>query len=196
MKLTRQDKRDMRSLATTVYESQAKSSVLVMRVKDKLIAAELTGVVTAVEFYRITALMSTQMRAPLWEKYFIEKHGFNRVQPAENQGDMEKNGNYYEYKASGFNAKNELRLLQIRHWQNCDYIFQFISGEGADTFCLTKKQMKVEMKINKAHPAHGTKTVNLNNKMVEYMMTVKRERMNDVWMKKYFVADPLQIGVV
>lgn len=77
MTLTKQGLADMRLLATDVDGHQALYKALIMRVKDKLISAQLTQKITSVDFYRITALMNSQMRVPRWGKYCIENYGFN-----------------------------------------------------------------------------------------------------------------------
>lgn len=195
MEISQQDISDMQLLATDIYENKARAGELVMRIKNKLINAQLAERITTEQFYRITASMSSQMRSPLWQKHFIKKYGFNRVPVNEDRGDMEKNGNYYEYKASGFNARDELNLIQIRLWHNCDYILQFISGDGAKTFNLTKQEMQYEMEIHNTSSAHGTRRANQNNENIEFRMTITKETMETDWASNYFIADPFQIGV-
>ena len=109
----------------------------------------------------------------MWENYFIKKHGCERVRKEEDRGDFKKNGRYYEYKSSGYNQDNSVHMLQIRPWQDCDYIIQSITDDGATTFVLTHAEMMFEMKKLNASPAHGTKEVVADNEKIEYMMRLK-----------------------
>ena len=143
-------------------------------------------VISEQNFYKISSVLSTQSRSPLWENYFIKKHDCKRVNKNEDRGDFKKNGRYYEYKSSGYNLGNSVHLLQIRPWQDCDYIIQSISDDGAITFVLTHAEMKLEMERLKASPAHGTKEVVADNKKIEYMMTVERGSADwDRWISNY-----------
>ena len=138
------------------------------------------------DFYKISSVLSTQSRSPLWENYFIKKHDCERVSKNEDRGDLKKNGRYYEYKSSGYNLDNSVNILQIRPWQDCDYIIQSVSDDGATTFVLTHAEMILEMKRLKASPAHGTKEVVADNKKIEYMMTVERGSADwDRWVNNY-----------
>ena len=74
------------------------------------------------DFYKISSVLSTQSRSPLWENYFIKKYDCERVSKNEDRGDFKKNGKYYEYKSSGYNLGNSVNMLQIRPWQDCDYV--------------------------------------------------------------------------
>ena len=82
----------------------------------------------------------------------------------------------YEYKSSGYNQDNSVHMLQIRPWQNCDYIVQSISDNGAITYVLTHS----EMKLLKASRAHGTKVLR-NNENIEFRMTLKID--SDDWQR-------------
>ena len=121
-------------------------------------------------FYNITSALSPQSRSPLWEKYFIQKYDCRSVNHNEDRGDLEKDGRYYEYKASGFNRDNALHIVQIKFWQNCDYIVQSISSYGIITFILTHDQMIQEAIRCKTTSAHGTRSVTTLNKRNELRM--------------------------
>ncbi|MDE0010414.1 MAG: hypothetical protein OXU36_04680 [Candidatus Poribacteria bacterium] len=143
-------------------------------------------VISEHDFYKISSILSTQSRSPLWENYFIKKHDCERVSKNEDRGDLKKNGKYYEYKSSGYNQDDSVHLLQIRPWQDCDYIIQSISDDGATTFVLTHAEMMLEMDKLKASPAHGTRKALEDNKTIEYMMTVKRGSADwDRWINNY-----------
>ena len=144
------------------------------------------------DFYKISSVLSTQSRSPLWENYFIKKHDCERVNKSEDRGDFKKNGRYYENKSSGYNLRNSVHLLQIRPWQDCDYIIQSISDDGATTFVLTHAEMMLEMEQLKASPAHGTKEVVADKKKIEYMMSIERgsEHWNR-WIEKYRKEDDI-----
>ena len=143
-------------------------------------------VISEQDFYKISSVLSTQSRSPLWENYFIKKHGCERVRKNENRGDLKKNGRYYEYKSSGYNQNNSVNILQIRPWQDCDYIIQSISDDGATTFVLAHAEMILEMDRLKASPAHGTQEALEDNKTIEYMMRVERNSADwDRWISNY-----------
>ena len=122
----------------------------------------------------------------MWENYFIKKYDCERVSKNEDRGDFKKNGRYYEYKSSGYNLGNSVNMLQIRPWQDCDYIIQSVSDNGATTFVLTHAEMMLEMKKLKASPAHGTRKALEDNTTVEYMMSVERDSADwDRWINNY-----------
>lgn len=165
----------------------------VVSIKDELIDLTIEKqVISEQEFYKISSILSTQSRSPLWENYFIKKHDCEKVRKNEDRGDLKKNGRYYEYKSSGYNQANAVSIMQIRPWQDCDYIIQSISDDVATTFVLTRAEMKFEMKKLKASSAHGTKKAIKDNKTIEYMMSVKRESADwDRWMNNYCKEDDI-----
>ena len=149
-------------------------------------------VISEHDFYKISSVLSTQSRSPLWENYFIKKHDCQRVSKNEDRGDLKRNGRYYEYKSSGYNQEDSVHILQIRPWQDCDYIIQSISDDGATTFVLTHAEMMVEMDRLKASPAHGTRKALEDNRTIEYMMTVKRGSADwDRWISNYRKEDDI-----
>ena len=163
----------------------------VVSIRKKLIDLTIEDqVISEQDFYKISSVLSTQSRSPLWENYFIKKHDCERVKKEEDRGDFRKNGRYYEYKSSGYNQDNSVHMLQIRPWQDCDYIIQSISDDGATTFVLTHKEMLFEMKKLKAAPAHGTKEVVADNEKIEYMMRIKRDSADwHRWINNYYKVD-------
>lgn len=165
----------------------------VVSVRKQLIDLTLEEqVISEYDFYKISSILSTQSRSPLWENYFIKKHDCERVKRNEDRGDLKKNGRYYEYKSSGYNQDDSVHILQIRPWQDCDYIIQSISDDGATTFVLTHAEMMLEMNKLKASPAHGTRKALVNNENIEYMMTVKRGSVDwDRWIGNYRKEDDI-----
>ena len=159
----------------------------VVGIRKKLIDLTIEEqVISEQDFYKISSVLSTQSRSPLWENYFIKKHDCERVKKEEDRGDFKKDGRYYEYKSSGYNQDNSVHMLQIRPWQDCDYIIQSISDEGAFTFVLTHAEMMLEMEKLKASPAHGTRKVLVNNENIEYMMALKRDSADwNRWIDNY-----------
>ncbi len=156
-------------------------------IREKLINLTLREEISEQDFYRISSVLSSQSRSPLWEKYFIKKHDCEKVSKDEDRGDFKKNGTYYEYKSSGYNQTNSVNMVQIRPWQNCDYIVQSISDDGATTFVLTHADMMLEMKELKATRAHGTKKALVDNENIEYRMTLKKDSANwDRWISNYY----------
>ena len=165
----------------------------VASIRDKLIDLTIEEqVISEQDFYKISSVLSTQSRSPLWENYFIKKHDCERVNKSEDRGDFKKNGRYYEYKSSGYNLRNSVHLLQIRPWQDCDYIIQSISDDGATTFVLRHTEMMLEMGRLKASPAHGTQEALEDNKTIEYMMRVERDSADwDRWINNYCKEDDI-----
>ena len=159
-------------------------------VKDELIDLTFEQEISEADFYKISSVLSTQSRSPLWENYFIKKHDCERVSKNEDRGDFKKNGRYYEYKSSGSNQNNSVNILQIRPWQDCDYIIQSISDDRATTFVLTHAEMMLEMDRLKASPIHGTRKALEDNKTIEYGMRVKRGSTDwDRWISNYRKED-------
>ena len=144
----------------------------VASIRDKLIDLTFDEVISEGDFYRISSILTPQSRSPMWQNYFIQKYDCEKVSKNVDRGDLKKNGRYYEYKASGYNLGNSVNIVQIRPWQDCDYIVQAISDDGATTFVLTHEEMMLEMKVLNASVAHGTKTVVSDNKKIEYRMTL------------------------
>ena len=160
-------------------------------IRTYLIDLVLNGNLAENDFYRITSLLTPQSRSPIWEKYFICKYGCRKVKRNENRGDLEKNGRWYEYKASGFNQGNDMNIVQVRLWQNCDYIIQSISDSGAITFVLTHSQMVNETKLCNAASAHGTKQVTDVNQHNELRFTVSRDSEGWTrWVQTYQRTNP------
>ena len=167
-------------------DESRKVKMSVESIKDKLIDLTLGKVITEQEFYRISSVLLSQSRSPLWESYFMKKHGCERVDKNEDRGDLKKNGRYYEYKSSGYNQNNSVNMIQIRLWQDCDYIIQWISDDEAITFVLTRTEMELEIKKLKAASAHGTKKSLEFNKNKELRMTLKRDSADwDRWISNY-----------
>ena len=48
-------------------------------IRKKLIDLTLGQEISEQEFYRISSVLSSQSRSPLWEKYFIKKHDCEKV---------------------------------------------------------------------------------------------------------------------
>lgn len=141
-------------------------------IKDDLIELTLSGSIAEIDFYHITSLLTPQSRSPLWEKFYIKKHNATKISAQTNKGDFMLNETAYEYKASGFNVNDALHVVQIRVWQECDYIVQSIQYDKVYTFRLTHAQMEKEIKLCKASSAHGTLESNKNNQNVEMRFTI------------------------
>lgn len=148
-------------------------------IRKQLSDLAISGTICERDFYRITSVLTPQSRSAIWQNYFIKRHGARKVKAAENRGDFEKNGTFYEYKGSGFNEDNVVHIVQIRLWQNCDYVIQSISDDGAVTFMLEHEEMKYETEMSQATSAHGTSLVTDESQHVELRMTFKRG--SEVW---------------
>ena len=153
--------------------SRVKNAIAkVVQVKGRLVNLCLDGHITEAEFYKVSSLLTPQSRSPLWERYFIAKRGCAKVHLREDAGDLTMGGVHYEYKVS-CNDDNMVHIVQVRLWQNCDYIVQSIQPDKhAITFTLSHAEMEKEMKLLRASVAHGTRTANINNANVELRATV------------------------
>ena len=160
-------------------------------VKAELIDLTFEQEISEQDFYKISSVLTPQSRSPLWQNYFIKKHDCERISKEENRGDFKKNDRYYEYKCSGYNQNNSVNIVQIRPWQDCDYIIQSISDDGATTFVLTHAEMMLEMRRLKASRAHGTQVL-VNNENIEYRMSLKRDSADwDRWITDYRKEDDI-----
>jgi len=156
------------------------------KIRTELIQLALEGSITELEFYNITSVLTPQSRSPLWEKYYIQKRGANKLKAQENKGDFILDGKAYEYKASGFNQTGNINIVQLRSWQQCDYIIQYITPDKVFTFRLTHAQMEKELSLCKASSAHGTPIANLNNETIEFRFTVEVGGKNwKRWLSRY-----------
>ena len=155
-------------------------------IRKKLIDLTLSQDISEKDFYKISSVLTPQSRSSLWQNYFIRKHNCVKVSKDEDSGDLKKNEIYYEYKSSGYNQDNTVNIVQIRPWQNCDYIIQRISDDEVITFVLTHKEMMLEVQKLKASSAHGTKKALEGNINKELRMTLKMDSAHwNRWINKY-----------
>jgi len=152
-------------------DNSRKVSTAVYRIKSSLIDLVLDKAINEQQFYKITSMLTPQSRSPMWEKYFIIKNGCKKVKSNENKGDFEKNGFFYEYKASGYSQDGSVNIVQIRLWQKCNYVIQSISDDSILTFILSHEEMVIGTNLLKATVAHGTKQISKVNKHNELRMT-------------------------
>jgi hypothetical protein len=102
-------------------------------------------------------------------------------------------GEYIEWKGSIFTSCNSfLNLVQIRPWQNTNYIYYAFDLRDFDNikiqlFYLNKDQMDLELKNSSS--AHGTKKSNLNNinNELAIRICVDSVQYND-WIKQYGIS--------
>lgn len=112
----------------------------------------------------------------------------------QDRGDRKSiNGKYLEWKGSFFTSSNTaLNLVQIRPWQNIDYIYyafdmRSLNDIKMQLFYLTKNQMDSE--LVKASSAHGTKESNKDNKNKELALRIEADS-NDYnrWVQEYGIS--------
>ena len=92
--------------------------------KNDILKLALEKEIRELDFYKITSLLSTQSRSPLWQKYFQLKYNFDNVGKNEDRGDLKKDGKYYEYKIS-LNDQVNFRLIQSESGRNAITFFNF-----------------------------------------------------------------------
>lgn len=147
-------------------------------------------------FYLATSNLTTQMKAPLGEKFLCHMLNLKAVSSKENRGDAVDNNNvYYEIKCSFTNKEENLNIRQIRLWQDIDYYYCFyINEEELEKslfFILSKKQMEEEVRLC-GSCSHGTIEVNKNNFNKEYSITIpayKNTEKAKRWKEKYLSID-------
>lgn len=103
------------------------------------------------------------------------------------------NGDYLEWKGSFFTSSNKnLNLVQIRPWQNVNYLFYCFDIRNLDKiimqlFYLTREQMENEMvAAGTISSSHGTKKANINNANDEKSLRIKADDpVYNRWVKDY-----------
>ena len=169
------------------FEAIKEAKEYVYENKENISADYAKGNLPSPEYFKITSLLTSQSRSPLWEKAFIMKSGAEKVDAKDNKGDFLLNGIYYEYKISGPNKGDLLHMVQVRLWQNVSYIIQYVDPNfELVTFELTHEQMEDELKRMNATAAHGTAEANKNNENVEFRTTIAPDS-EDMkrWMANY-----------
>ncbi len=73
----------------------------VVSIRKKLIDLTIRRVISEQDFYKISSVLSSQSRSPMWENYFIKKHDCEKVKISENRGDFKKNDIYKAARAHG-----------------------------------------------------------------------------------------------
>ena len=157
--------------------------------KKKILSDFNNGKLSNGEFYTATALLTPQSRSSLYEKAIISSLNGTKNKAKDNIGDTKINGKNYEIKVSGVNVDKSLHLVQVRLWQNTDYIIQFIdidNGYISTFFVLTHNEMVEEMGLLNATAAHGTKEANKKNGNIEYRTTLRKNTPSfKRWVEKY-----------
>ena len=158
------------------------------KIKTHLIPLCINGSLSEPEFYSISSLLTPQARSPMWQNYFIKKYACEKIKSDLNKGDFKKNNTYYEYKASGYNQDNALHIVQIRLWQECDYVIQSITDAKVVTFVIEHREMNSEKALLCIYVAHGKKAMAKVNQHNELRGTVFRDTAHwDRWDNKYFI---------
>jgi hypothetical protein len=104
----------------------------------------------------------------------IKENGWNSIPSTLNRGDsIDKDGKYNEIKISYLTPNDFYNLIQIRLYQNIDYYYlMFVDSEYNPIYVtLTESQMK-ELVNKYGTAAHGTKNSILENKNIEYRITI------------------------
>lgn len=138
-------------------------------------------------------VLNPQSYGSLIENRFIKRNNGIKIKSTLNQGDCIINNKNYEVKTS-LSFNNTYNIVQIRLWQNVDYILIFVNLDKDLTLSickLTTEQMKEEVEKREQY-AHGTKTSNLENKNIEYRFTLSYNESKD-FIEKYFISDNINI---
>ena len=134
--------------------------------------------ITEPEFYKLSSILIPQSRSFVCIEYFTKKHNGKSVKSSENRGNLKIGEKYYSFKSS-CNDNNKINIVQIRLWQECDFIVQHIEiGKKVTTFLLTREEMKKEVMLM-GTSAHGTEAANLTNQHKE--MRISFEVSGDDW---------------
>ena len=114
-------------------------------------------------FWMLT-MMSPPPRGSLMEKRHIKKHPklLTKIGTDVQRGDfVTKSGSYYEYKFSLVNEKRNCCFLQIRLFQDCDYILEVYDSIEKEfyIFLVPHEEMKQLIKEH-GRITHGTEKDN------------------------------------
>lgn len=176
-----------------VEEQQRKAHYILSLLEKEESTTDIEHVKNCELFYLLISNYSVQRKAPLSDKYLINRLNFCPVAAKDNCGDEKDQYNhFYEFKTSFTNKGNKLNLRQIRLWQEVDnYYCFFINEEQFEhslIFTLTKEQMKEEVQLF-GSATHGTTAANKNNKCIEYSLTVDVYNDKNIntkrWKEKY-----------
>lgn len=108
-------------------------------------------------------------------KEIVERGGFEKVKPKDDQGDCAKNGKFAEIKASYLSTTNSWNLIQLRPYQNFDY-YIFLLIDNLDNFTPYFFVLhKSDLDYFQVRSIHGTEESNKDNQNIEYKLTVYRE---------------------
>jgi len=137
--------------------------------------------------------MSPTVRGSFMEKRHLRIHSsfIRKVSPRIKRGDFisEKAGQYYEYKFSLTDANRKTCFLQIRLFQNVDYVFEVFDSRAKVfySFLIQHKDMMVLVK------EHGSPTHASTDKMYSLRCDLspgrKGNRLWKVFVDKFLVTD-------
>ena len=129
------------------------------------------------DFIKAMSLLNPQSYGARIEKRIMHDVEAQKVKASEGKGDIKLNGKNIEVKISLLTPVNHsLNMVQIRLFHEVDfylcigYDIRDIKDYKKYVFLLTHDQMEKE--CERAHAAHGTKSVNEINKNVELRLQV------------------------
>jgi len=132
------------------------------------------------DFLKCIALLNPQSYGSRIANFYSDKLGIPNSKDID-QGDKSFNGKNFEFKSSIFtSSNNQLNLVQIRPWQNVDYIFigvdvTDLTNIHSQLFYLTKSQYELEQSLIRVSSAHGTKKATVNNETIEVAMRLNKD---------------------
>ena len=147
-------------------------------------------------FFRLIPALTPQAKAPLTEKFFSRKLGWEKISSKKDKGDFKtQEGKIVELKVSYTNLAGQLNIKQVRLYQKdidyyvCVYIDDFGDlKRDSRAFVLTKEQMEQEVE-QFGHFAHGTIEANKNNQNHEYNFSIPIKKEDDkktkYWLENY-----------
>ena len=129
-------------------------------------------------------LLTSQSYGPLMEKLHIRHYNkfLSKVPATKDLGDYKNtSGRHWEYKFSITNEKGNINFVQLRPWQQVDYVFEVLQlDDTLELYLVPKKEMQ-SLLDQHGHGAHGTKEANLGNKNVEYALRPVCTSTNRCW---------------
>ena len=125
------------------------------------------------------SLQIPQSYGPKMEKFFIKKHGMQKVASSLDRGDFKNdNENYYEHKFS-YIKEQKFNFVQIRPWQDLKgYALEVLREGSFSQFYITKKDMN-RLLEKYGNMAHGTKKAVSLNINKEYAL--RGNYSSDLW---------------
>jgi len=147
------------------------------------------------DFMKAMACLNPQSSGGRIENRLSNLLGLTRTNNPDRGDRRSKNLEYIEFKGSIITSSNKnLNLVQIRPWQDVNYIFYIydirdMSAPILRLLSLNKEQMSSEVIKCGVTSAHGTKTANSDNHNIELALRLEADSIDYIrWITNYNVT--------